>query len=145
MFDQYLKRLKLLQPDQKPLWGKMTPQHMVEHLILSVQMSNGRLNLKCNTHPDRLPSLKRFLLSERPLPKGFINPYIGQNLLPLKYLRMEDAVKDLETEIHNYINFFKLNHDAKTVHATFGDLNNQEWDLFHSKHFTHHLAQFNLH
>ena len=144
MFDLFLNRLKLLQQDQKSLWGIMTPQHMVEHLILSFQMSNGKLKLKCITHPDKLPSLKRFLLSERPLPKEYINPYIGPNLLPLKCPGIEDAVENLGEEINHHIDFFKLNQNVKTVHVNFGELNKHEWDQFHSKHFTHHLAQFNL-
>ena len=144
MFDQFLKKLTLLHADQNPLWGKMTPQHMVEHLILSIQMSNGKLNLKCISQPENLPSLKRFLLSERELPKEYINPYIGPNLLELKYSSLEEAVESLEKEINNYNQFFKLNPDTKTVHVTFGELNKQEWDQFHSKHFKHHLSQFDL-
>ena len=122
----------------------MTPQHMVEHLILSLQMSNGKLKLKCVSRPDKLPSLKRFLLSERPLPKEYINPYIGPSLLPLKCSSLKEAVENLEKEMNNYNEFFKLYPDAKTVHVTFGELNKLEWDRFHSKHFTHHFAQFDL-
>ena len=144
MFNQFLKSLSFLQIDQKPLWGKMTPQHMVEHLILSVQMSNGQLELKCVSQPDKLPTLKRFLLSERPLPKEYINPYIGPNLLPLKYSSLNEGVVNLEEEINNYNEFFILNPDIKTVHVTFGELNKLEWDRFHSKHFIHHFTQFDL-
>ena len=144
MFDQFLKKLTLLHPDQNPLWGKMTAQHMVEHLILSLQMSNGKLIVKCISQPENLPSLKRFLLSERELPKEYVNPYIGPNLLELKYSSLEEAVESLEMEINKYNQFFKLNPDTKTVHVTFGELNKKEWDRFHTKHFTHHLSQFDL-
>ena len=34
---EYLNILKNLAKDAKPLWGKMTPQHMIEHLILAVK------------------------------------------------------------------------------------------------------------
>ena len=144
MFDQFLKKLTLLNLDQNPLWGKMTAQHMVEHLILSLQMSNGKLNVKCISQPENLPSLKRFLLSARDLPKEYINPYIGPNLLPLKYSSLKETVSHLKEEINNYEEFFISNPDTKTVHVTFGELNKQEWDQFHSKHFTHHLSQFDL-
>jgi hypothetical protein len=144
MFDQFVNKLNILQLDQKPLWGKMTPQHMVEHLILALQMSNGKLKVKCISQPENLPSLKRFLLSERSLPKEYVNPYIGPDLLPLKYSGLKEALGYIEEELNNYNKFFKLNPAAKTVHVTFGELNKQEWDQFHSKHFTHHLLQFNL-
>jgi hypothetical protein len=144
MFDQFLKKLTLLNLDQNPLWGKMTPQHMVEHLILSLQMSNGKLNVECISQPENLPSLKRFLLSERELPKEYINPYIGPDLLPLKFSDINEARSELEKEINNYEQFFRTNPDTKSVHVTFGELSKLEWDKFHLKHFTHHLEQFNL-
>ena len=144
MFDQFLKRLNNLNVAKKPLWGKMTAQHMVEHIILALQMSNGKLNVKCISQPETLPALKRFLLSERALPKEYINPYIGLNLLPLKFSDLTEARSELAKEIDNYNHFFESNHDVKTVHVTFGELNKREWDKFHSKHFTHHFEQFNL-
>ena len=144
MFDQVLKNLENLKVNEKPLWGKMTPQHMVEHLVLAVQISNGNLAVKCITQPETLPPLKRFLLGDRPLPKEYINPYIGPDLLPLKYSDVQVARSELEIEINNYVQFFKKNPDIKTVHVTFGELNKEEWDKFHLKHFRHHLEQFNL-
>ncbi|UCH64645.1 MAG: DUF1569 domain-containing protein [Ignavibacterium sp.] len=144
MFEQFIKQLNSLQSDQKPLWGKMTAQHMVEHLILALQMSNGKLNVKCISQPETLPPLKRFLLGDRPFPKEYINPFIGPDLLPLKFSDLNEARSELEKEINNYKNYFETRPDTETVHVTFGELNKQEWDQFHSKHFTHHLEQFNL-
>ncbi len=142
--NNYLKLLKKLDPQKKPLWGKMTPQHMVEHLILAVQMSNRKLKLKCFNPPEKIPSLKRFLMSSKPLPKLFVNPLIGDNLLPLEYSSIEEALEKLKTEIDDYVKFFDNNPSAKAVNVTFGELNREEWDVFHKKHFTHHLAQFGL-
>ena len=42
-----ISKLKSLKVDQQPEWGIMTPQHMVEHLIVSTKMSNGGLNIPC--------------------------------------------------------------------------------------------------
>ena len=144
MFDQFLNKLNRLSVDQNPLWGKMTSQHMVEHLILALQMSNGKLTVECISQPETLPPLKRFLLSDRPLPKEYMNPYIGPDLLPLKFSDLKEARSELEKEINNYDLFFKDNPERKTVHVNFGELDKEEWDKFHSKHFTHHLEQFDL-
>jgi hypothetical protein len=54
---------------------------MVEHLILAVQMSNTKLKLECFNPPENIPSLKRFLMSSRPMPKLFVNPVIGEDLV----------------------------------------------------------------
>jgi len=144
LINKYLKLLNELNSQQKPLWGKMTPQHMVEHLILAVQMSNGKLKLECFNPPEKIPSLKRFLMSSRPMPKLFLNPVIGEDLRPLEYSSFEEVMEKLKNEIDDYIIFFENNPDAKTINVTFGNLNNEEWDVFHQKHFTHHLSQFGL-
>jgi len=136
--------LNKLDPQQKPLWGKMTPQHMVEHLILAVQMSNGKLELECFNPPEKIPSLKRFLMSSRPIPKLFVNPVIGENHRPLECLSFNEATEKLKNEIDDYVLFFENNPGANLVNVTFGELNKEEWDVFHKKHFTHHLSQFGL-
>ena len=144
LINKYLELLNELEPQQKPLWGKMTPQHMVEHLILAVQMSNGKLKLECFNLPEKIPSLKRFLLSSRPMPKLFVNPVIGEALRPLEYSSLEEAIEKLKKEIDDYILFFENNPGAIPVNVTFGELNKEEWIVFHKKHFTHHLSQFGL-
>jgi hypothetical protein len=142
--NNYLMLLNKLDPQLKPLWGKMTPQHMVEHLILAVQMSNGKLKLECFNPPEKIPTLKRFLMSNRPMPKGFVNPVIGPDNLPLNYSSLDESKKKLEEEIEDYYRFFEENPDVRPVNVTFGELNKEEWDVFHKKHFTHHLSQFGL-
>jgi hypothetical protein len=141
---EYLNRLKNLTMNDKPLWGIMTPQHMVEHLILAVNMSNGKFNLDCINPPEKIPTLKRFLLSSRPLPKLFENPALGKGLQPLEYKSLNEAIEKLKEELENYYSFFDKNPAARTMNVTFGELNKEEWDVFHKKHFEHHLSQFDL-
>ena len=85
MFIQFLTKINNLKPETKPQWGKMTAQHMVEHLITAVQISNGKEHFECFNPPEKLPALKRFLMSNRPLPRNFVNPVIGPDNLPLRY------------------------------------------------------------
>jgi hypothetical protein len=122
----------------------MTPQHMVEHLILAVQMSNGKLKLECVNPPEKIPTLKRFLMSSRQMPKLFVNPVIGEDLRPLEYSSLVEANEKLKNEIDDYLLFFENNPGGNPVNVTFGELNKEEWDVFHKKHFTHHLSQFGL-
>ena len=143
-FDQYLNKLESLTTYHKPLWGKMSAQHMVEHLILAVKIGNGKLRLECFNPPEILSALRRFLLSEKPLPKEFINPAIGPDLLPLEFSSLEEAKEKLKSEIKDYIKYFRDNPDARPVNVTFGELNKEEWEIFHQKHLTHHLKQFGL-
>lgn len=143
-FHNLIKHLEKLSPDSKPVWGKMTPQHMIEHLILAVRMSNGGMKVECFNPEEKILTLKKFLMSSRPLPKNFVNPLIGENLLPLEYGSMEEALTVLNKEIEKHFSFFELNPGASTTNATFGDLNKDEWEIFHRKHFKHHLEQFGI-
>ena len=139
-----LAALDKLNPSTKQLWGKMSPQHMVEHLILTVKSSNGKLNVTFYGEPEKIPSLKRFLLSARPLPQGFISPLIGEDLLPLTCKDLDEAKSALITEVEDYYKYFEDNPDAILTNAAFGDLSKNEWDIFHQKHFTHHFKQFGI-
>ena len=144
MINEFIEKLSSLNPNQKPVWGKMTPQHLVEHLILAVKMGNGKLNLECINRAEKLPTLKKFLMSDRPMPKGYINPAIGSDNLPLNYSSLEQAIINLRSEVESFHHFFRDNPNATTVNVTFGELNKTEWDQFHKKHFIHHLEQFGL-
>jgi oxepin-CoA hydrolase/3-oxo-5,6-dehydrosuberyl-CoA semialdehyde dehydrogenase len=117
---------------------------MVEHLILAVKMGDGKLKLECINPPDKLPTLKKFLMSSRLMPKDFVNPAIGSNNLPLHFSSLEEAISKLMEESEDYSHYFDENPDTKPVNVTFGGLNKDEWDHFHKKHFTHHLEHFGL-
>lgn len=134
----------MLYKDAVPAWGKMTPQHMVEHLILTTRCSNGKLRIECFSEKEKLPTLKRFLMSTRPLPKDFINPAIGADLLPLEFPDLETAIENLKIEIKDYFVFFERNPNATPMNPTFGELNRDEWNTFHIKHFKHHFEQFGM-
>ncbi|MFO7523995.1 MAG: DUF1569 domain-containing protein [Ignavibacteriaceae bacterium] len=142
--EKITKALDKLTVGSKPLWGKMSAQHMVEHLVLTFRICNGSMEVEIVTD-DRLLSIqKRFLLSSKPLPKLFINPIIGENLLPLEFDNLETAKKELINSINKYEEHFIINSDSTPAHPVFGLLNKTEWDVFHNKHFEHHFSQFGI-
>lgn len=143
LFRLFEKVYRLI-PDTKPLWGKMSAQHMVEHLILTLRIGTGKLETKVYSPDEKLPVLKRILLSNRPLPKNFISPIVGEKLLPLEFNDLDEAMENLKLELNTYYDFFEKNPDAILPNPTFGKLNKEEWELFHKKHFEHHLSQFGL-
>ena len=139
-----IKLLYQLMTDQKPLWGKMTPQHMVEHLYKAVQASINEINLNVFTEERKIPILKKLFLGERALPKEFMNPAIGPELLTLEFKDLNNTIIELENVQKRYEQFFINNPSIKTAHPIFGYLTKEEWDVFHQKHFKHHLAQFGI-
>ena len=144
-----LSPLKNLTETIKPVWGIMTPQHMVEHLTLAIQSSTGKIVFdRFITPADKLAIAKRFLHSSRPLPKLFVNEVIseviGEGLIPLVNSDLSSAIKELKIEVEYFDEYFTRNPEAKPINATFGPLDHDEWIVFHNKHFTHHLTQFGL-
>ena len=142
--DAVITALIKLDAEQKPLWGKMTPQHMVEHLYKTMQASINEITLKIYSEEKRIPVLKILFLGERALPKEYMNPAIGPELMELEFVDLNTAIKELENIFIRYEQFFNNNPSAKTAHPVFGKLTKNEWDIFHEKHFHHHLSQFAL-
>jgi oxepin-CoA hydrolase/3-oxo-5,6-dehydrosuberyl-CoA semialdehyde dehydrogenase len=140
----YFEKLNQLRADQKPLWGKMTPQHMVEHLYKAVQSSINEISLNIYTEERKIPVLKKLFLGDRALPKEFMNPAIGPELMQLEFEDLNNAITELKNVMQRYEQFFIDNPSVKTAHPVFGYLNKEEWDTFHKKHFTHHLSQFGI-
>ena len=141
---EIINSLQKLKHDQKPLWGKMTPQHMVEHLYKTMQASINEITFNIFTDEKRIPVLKRLFLGDRDLPKEFMNPAVGPDLIELDFKDLRSAINELENIFFKYEKFFMENPDTKTIHPVFGYLTKSEWDLFHKKHFKRHLAQFGL-
>lgn len=143
-FADKIESLKTLKVDQEPLWGKMTPQHMVEHLYKALQASINEINLNIFTEERKIPVLKRLFLGDKTLPKEFMNPSIGPDLMKLEFEDLKSAIMELENIFERYEQFFGNNPTIKTAHPVFGNLTKAEWDVFHQKHFNHHLSQFGL-
>ena len=141
---ELIKSLQKLEQDQKPIWGKMTPHHMVEHLYKTVQASINEITLKIYSEERRIPVIKKLFFGERPFPKEFMNPAVGPDLLPLQFDNLKSAIVELDKVIKRYNKYFEDNLSVKTIHPIFGYLTKEEWDLFHQKHFKHHLSQFGI-
>jgi len=141
---ELINSLQKLEQDQKPIWGKMTPHHMVEHLYKTVQASINEITLKIYSEERRIPVFKKLFFGDRPFPKEFMNPAVGPDLLPLQFDNLKTAIFELDKVINRYNKYFENNVSVKTIHPIFGYLTKDEWDLFHQKHFKHHLSQFGI-
>ena len=137
------KLLNKLQVEQRPLFGQMSPQHMVEHLSILISVSTGKRKVPQMTPAEKLPKLLAFLHSDNPLPVNFKAPFI-KGLPPLSFPNLETAVDRLKKSIQDFKIYYDLNPQNLNIHPVFGPLNRPQWERFHSKHFTHHFRQFNL-
>jgi oxepin-CoA hydrolase/3-oxo-5,6-dehydrosuberyl-CoA semialdehyde dehydrogenase len=127
-----------------PLWGKMTPQNMVEHLVWAFECSNGIITAPCRTPGHLLERAKRFLYDNRPTPHEFKNPLLGENPLPFRFPSFTEAKSALHKEIARCVIHFQEQPGAIHVHPIFGPLGAEEWQRAHFKHCYHHLLQFGV-
>ena len=133
-----------LKTEKTPKWGVMTAQHMVEHLGLTVKISNGKKNVPLITPIEQLEIKRTFLFGKMPFPKNVKVYGITTELHTLKFENLEMAKKALYSEIQDFITYFEGNDGLKPMHPVFGELTKAEWTLFHQKHFNHHFLQFGL-
>ncbi len=138
-----LQRLNQLHTTTAAQFGILTPQHMVEHLILTVKMSAGRIPI-----PEFVPNEKQLaqkqalLFTDIPFPRGVKAPGLPDTLLDLRFPDLETAKAELIKSWDAYQLLFKENPTKQTFHPRFGLLNFDEWERFHAKHIDHHLGQF---
>ncbi|MDZ4666575.1 MAG: DUF1569 domain-containing protein [bacterium] len=143
--ERVVEAVSQLKFDTLGLWGTMTPQHMLEHLLLPLQFSRGQFEVPLVMPLDKVEKVKRImLLSDAPLKRDFVAPFIGAGLQPLNFASFELAQTELLAETDRFLAFWEKHPEAVFTHPIFGTLNRDEWYLFHRKHFTHHFSQFGL-
>lgn len=138
-----LQRLQNLTLQSEAKFGILTPQHMVEHLIITVKLSSGRIPIPSfEPNEKQLARKQALLFTDIPFPQGIKAPGLPDTLLELRYPDLETAKTELIKSYDAYHLLFQENPTLLTPHPGFGLLNYKEWELFHSKHIDHHLGQF---
>lgn len=138
--------LNVLLSDSQAFFGIMTPQHMVEHLVWSLRISNGTAVSEQMFRQEKADKMKASLIyTDAEMPIGFRSPVLEENVLPvLKFSSLEESKEKLLKHLDFFHAYFKQNPDAAPVNPSLGVLNHKEWIVFHSKHFLHHFKQFGL-
>lgn len=138
-------RLEKLTEGSERQFGIMTPQHMVEHLILTVKLSYGRIKIpEFEPNEKQLLQKQALIYTEIQFPRGVRAPGLGEELLELRFADLESSKFQLLKSLEEYDTFFKSNPESQTMHPRFGKLTHQEWERFHKKHFEHHFGQFGI-
>ena len=141
-----LPLLKKVDAKAKPVFGIMSFQHAVEHLVMLLRLSNGNMDIELQYPPEKAAKFKAYLIdAENEMTPGFRAPILPVNeVLPLQYKNVDEALFYLKVELEAFHRFFRENPGAKTVNPSLGAMDYEEWIIFHNKHFRHHLKQFGL-
>lgn len=139
-----IQLLKTLKGNEKPAWGVMNAQQMIEHLCDALDDAAGINNHRILTPADKLEGFRSFLMSEKDFKPNTKNLLMNDTPATVKYQNIEDAIHHLEKRIENFEASFYGNENKKIVNPFFGELNFEENIQLLHKHIKHHLRQFNL-
>ncbi len=133
-----------LKEDTPALWGLMTPQHMIEHLIVTFKMSIGRIKIPVVSAEEDLPRIKAYLMKDSPMRRSVPSPLGKNELQPLRSASLEEARDKLLSEVDHFVKFQEEQPDFIANHPFGGAATATEWLYIHRKHIKHHFIQFGL-
>jgi hydroxymethylglutaryl-CoA reductase len=139
----FLEVIANLKENQKPIWGKMSAQRMIEHLTDSIRMSCGLENNVLQVPEEKIERMQAFLASEKPMAKNIEVSFAKENT-PLRNLDMELAIDEFTMAWVDFEEIYSEDQKKVAVHPHYGHLNYEKWIALHIKHFTHHFSQFGL-
>jgi len=147
--EQFLKEtqfelLKQLQLDQKPAWGIMTPQHMVEHLSSLFLFTIEKIPPKTFYSEEKLVRNYNYLIRDKQPMVRNLKHKAMPSMPPLRFDSIAAAITKLEAITSAFYAYFDTYPDKKTMHPACGLLNFEEWEYMHYAHAKHHLIQFGL-
>lgn len=143
--EDIFNKLGRLSKDDIPVFGRMSAQHMVEHLSFTVMMSNGKLPHALYYSKEKADKIREYTIqTDKEIIIGFRAPMLPSDPVPLKNNSLEAARKQLKHELTAFDEYFMNDPDGRPTNPTMGPLRFDEWLIFHNKHFTHHFKQFNL-
>lgn len=137
--------LNKLNEQTKAMWGLMSAQHMVEHLVFHFRTAMGQIPTEIVTPEDRIEKWQESLWNYIPMPHEYKHPKLNPDApMPLEFKNLNEAKTALLAAYDEYQAYYKANPDIKNPNAVFGSLDKWHWDLLSRKHFHHHFAQFGL-
>jgi len=135
-----------LTENDKPKWGIMTPQHMLEHLEESYKVLGGQIQDFEIVTPEKIvEKVRNSLYNYEKFSQNSQFPTMKKGELEdLKHPDLATAKEKFFEAREEYTAFFKENPDAVLKNMVFGELNKYESYLLERKHLNHHFEQFGL-
>lgn len=142
--NEYIDKLRSIDPAAKGQWGKMNAAQMIEHMSYSFRQANGKDLYTCVTPEENLPRMQAFLTSEKPFRENTPNQLLPDEPEPPKQATIEEALAELKGEIDDFFKAFEEAPDRIITNPFFGDLGYDMWVQLLYKHAWHHLRQFGI-
>jgi hypothetical protein len=139
--NKLIERINTLSPDAQPVWGRMSVEQMLSHLVQA-----GELPF-VSTCSDRSSFLSRvakpLMLYVLPMPKEIkTSAEMDQQQEGRKPEGFDVDKARVIAEIE-HLGTLPLDHECLS-HPFFGKMSAKEWALIGHKHIDHHLRQFGV-
>jgi len=142
---RFIELLRTANPSTPPQWGKMSFQHMVEHMVLVFKNANGKLKApEMKTPPEQIPAFQAFIRSDKAFRENTKSPSFPEEPLPLHFENVTLAIDKLEKEVADFVTVYESNPGLTIPNPVFGDLDFDLATQLLYKHALHHLKQFSL-
>jgi hypothetical protein len=136
--------LPRLGDEQQPLWGRMTPHQMVEHLLWAFELATGAAICECLVPEERRQLYRPFITNERRNQRNVPNPALATGLPPLRYPDLRTSLAVLRSEVGVFLEIWSSSPATARIHPMLGPMDMEEWSRVLYKHCFHHLSQFSL-
>lgn len=142
---EYIPLLLNLNPFSKGKWGLMNAHQMVEHMMFSFRLANGKLKVdKLLSLEENIPKLQAWLLSNKLMKENIQNPLIPSIPPQPIYVNYNDSILHLEFEIKKMFEVYSKNSDLTILNPFYGYLTLELNVNLLFKHSIHHLRQFGI-
>ncbi|MBE2218414.1 MAG: DUF1569 domain-containing protein [Ignavibacteria bacterium] len=138
---EIINRIRKINSESKPLWGKMDAAGMLFHLQEPIRVSLGELKTKRGLMGILFGKMAlKVVLSDKPFRKG----------VPTADEFKPKSDHDLETEKKKLLRLVSSLAErgpqaiSREPHPFFGTLTPEEWSIITWKHLDHHLTQFGV-
>lgn len=129
--------------DTPAVFGKMNVSQMIEHLSHAFQIASGKVVFENNQSDELTERMYRFMMSDKPFKDNTPNPNLSDEPIPLRFAKIQDALRNLQDEINDFFEVFDAP-DVRVINPFFGNLNKVEQVQLLHKHAFHHLRQFGV-
>ncbi len=139
---EQVARIRALEPDTRPEWGKMDVAQMLAHCCVPYEMVYEDIHPK----PNALVRLVLKLLVKR----GVVGPKPYPRNSPTAPAFRITEPRDFERERERLIGYLERTRDRGRASfdglesLSFGPLTAEEWNVLFYKHLDHHLTQFGV-
>jgi hypothetical protein len=135
----FFERIDKLQPDSKPVFGKMNVSQMLCHCADQIRIINGDLNIEVDKsiNPEEVVLLVKAGKSVQ-APKG-LDQSKGEGTMPTTFENDREILKKI------IVDYDKLPIDFEYgIHPFFGKIDKNQWHKLVIHHLNHHLSQFGV-